>query len=49
MSWLRYVLFGLQTFLQLGATYTPFVGPFANFYFTNWDFLFSGILAFTHR
>lgn len=47
MSWLKYVVFGLQTVLQLGATYTPFLGPFANFYFTNWDLLLSGVLAFS--
>jgi len=47
MSWLRFVVFGLQTFLQLGATYSPFLGPFANTYFTNWDLLLSGILAFS--
>lgn len=47
MSWLRYALFGFQSVLQLLATYSPFVGPFANFYYTTWDILFSGVLAFT--
>jgi len=45
MGWWRIATFALQSLLQLGATYTPIIGPFANWFFTPLDILMSGLLT----
>ena len=43
---LRIGSFVLQSLLQVGATYTPILGPFLNWFYTPLDIILSGVLAF---
>ena len=48
-SWWYLGIYAIQTLFQLGATYTPIIGPWANWFYTPLDILLSGILAFGGR
>ncbi len=48
MNWLRYGVYGLQSVLQITASYFP-GGPFWNWLFSPFDILLSAILTWFAR